>query len=68
MTSDIDILRTANLLIRQHGDQDATLYAAMRADAMLDAAQPTNKEAPQPSTVGLLRSLAGSHQGRQPAA
>ncbi len=35
MTSDRDIYRTANLLIKQHG-QDAPIHAAMRADAMLD--------------------------------
>ncbi len=35
MTSDLDIYRTANLLIRQHGE-DAPIHAAMQADAMLD--------------------------------
>ena len=35
MVSDLDIWRSANLLIRQHGDQ-AELEAAQRADAMLD--------------------------------
>ncbi len=35
MTSDLDIFRSANLLIKQHG-QDAPIHAAMRADAMLD--------------------------------
>ena len=35
MTSDLDIYRTANVLIREHG-QDATLEAAQRADAMLE--------------------------------
>ncbi len=33
MTSDLDIFRTANELIREHGE-DAALEAAMRADAM----------------------------------
>ncbi len=36
MTSDLDIYRSANLLVKQHGD-DAPIEAAMRADAMLEA-------------------------------
>ncbi len=35
MTSDLDIYRSANLLIKQHGE-DAPIHAAMRADAMLE--------------------------------
>ena len=35
MIPDIDIFRSANLLVKQHG-QDAPIHAAMRADAMLD--------------------------------
>ena len=35
MTSDLDIYRAANLLIKQHGD-DAPIHAAMRADEMLE--------------------------------
>ena len=35
MTSDIDIFRSANLLVKQHGP-DAPVHAAMRADAMLE--------------------------------
>ena len=35
MTSDLDIYRTANELIKQHGD-DAPIQAAMRADEMLE--------------------------------
>ncbi len=35
MTSDLDIYRSANLLVKHHG-QDAPIHAAMRADAMLD--------------------------------
>ena len=35
MTSDIDVYRSARLLIDQHGDE-APIYAAMEADAMLD--------------------------------
>ena len=35
MIPDLDIYRSANLLVNQHG-QDAPIHAAMRADAMLD--------------------------------
>ncbi len=35
MISDLDIYRTANVLVKQHG-QDAPIQAAMRADAMLE--------------------------------
>ncbi len=35
MTSDLDIFRTASVLIREHG-KDAALEAAQRADAMLE--------------------------------
>ena len=35
MTSDLDIYRTANVLIREHGDR-AGLEAARRANAMLE--------------------------------
>ncbi len=36
MTSDLDIYSSANLLVKQHGE-DAPIEAAMRADAMLEA-------------------------------
>ena len=36
MTSDLDIYRSANLLVKQHRE-DAPIHAAMRADAMLEA-------------------------------
>ncbi len=36
MISDLDIYRSANVLVQQHGE-DAPLEAAMRADAMLEA-------------------------------
>ena len=36
MTPDLDIYRSANLLVKHHG-QDAPIHAAMRADAMLEA-------------------------------
>ncbi len=35
MTSDLDIYRSAQVLIREH-DEDAALEAAQRADAMLE--------------------------------
>ena len=35
MIPDIDIYRVANLLVKRNG-QDASIEAAMRADAMLD--------------------------------
>ncbi len=35
MTSDLDIYRTANVLVKHYGE-DAALEAAQRADAMLD--------------------------------
>ncbi len=34
MISDLDTYRAANVLIRQHGEE-APIFAAMRADAML---------------------------------
>ncbi len=37
MTSDLDIYRSANVLVKRHG-QDAPIEAAMRADAMLERA------------------------------
>ncbi len=36
MISDLDIYRSANVLVKQHGE-DAPIEAAMRADAMLEA-------------------------------
>ncbi len=36
MTSDLDIWRSANLLVKQHGD-DAPTHAATRADELLEA-------------------------------
>ena len=35
MTPEIDVFRTANVLIREHGE-DAALEAAMRVDTMLE--------------------------------
>ncbi len=36
MIPDLDIFRSANLLVKQHGE-DAPIHAAMRADGMLEA-------------------------------
>ncbi len=36
MIPDLDIYRSANLLVKQHGE-DAPIHAAMKADAMLEA-------------------------------
>ncbi len=36
MTADLDIYRSANLLVKRHGE-DAPIHAAMRADTMLEA-------------------------------
>ena len=35
MTSDLDIYRSASVLVKRHG-QDAPIHAAMLADAMLE--------------------------------
>ena len=35
MIPDLDIYRSANLIVKHHG-ADAPIHAAMRADAMLD--------------------------------
>ncbi len=36
MTTDLDIYRSAQLIVRQHG-QDALIEAALKADELLDA-------------------------------
>ncbi len=36
MIPDLDIYRSANVLLKQHG-QDAPIHAAMRADELLEA-------------------------------
>ncbi len=36
MIPDLDIYRTANILVKQHGE-DAPIQAAMRADELLEA-------------------------------
>jgi hypothetical protein len=35
VVSDLDIYRTANILVKQHGE-DAPIHAAMRADELLE--------------------------------
>ncbi len=39
MIPDLDIWRSANLLVKQHGE-DAPIEAAMNADAMLEKGDP----------------------------
>jgi hypothetical protein len=36
MTSELDIYRTANILVKEYGLEQAPLMAAKRADALLD--------------------------------
>ncbi len=38
MTSDLGIYRSANLLVKQHGE-DAPIEAAMKADKLLEVGQ-----------------------------
>lgn len=35
MTDEIDIYRTANLLVKQHGEMQAAIHAAQRADELM---------------------------------
>ena len=44
MTSDLDIYRTASVLIREHGEE-ADLVAAERADSFLEAGDMDGSEA-----------------------
>lgn len=37
MTDEIDIYRTASLLMKQHGEMEAAIHAAQRADELMDA-------------------------------
>ncbi len=37
MTTDLNIYRTANLLLKQYGNDGAGMHAAMRADELLEA-------------------------------
>ena len=41
MTSDLDIYRSAHLLVKQHGE-DVPIEAAMRADAIVEVDVPAN--------------------------
>ncbi len=43
MIPDLDIYRSANVLVKRHG-QDAPIEAAMRADAMLEKGDPGGYE------------------------
>ncbi len=48
MTADLDIYRTASVLIREHGEE-AALEAAQRADAMLERGDMEGRAYPAPS-------------------
>jgi len=52
MTSEIDVYRSAKLLIDQHGDA-AAIEAAVKADAMLD------REAPDVAAVWRRMTIVG---------
>ncbi len=57
MIPDLDIYRSAQALIKQHG-QDAPIHAAMRADAMLEAGEPVVfAEQPLPHLVPARHAL-----------
>ncbi len=62
MTSDLDIYRSANVLVKQHGE-DAPIEADMRADAMLDAGDLDGYEV----WKRILRAV-GELQGTEPGA
>ncbi len=62
MTSDLDIYRTANVLIREHGE-DAALEAALRADAMLEKGGWTGSEFGN-GCSRRSRRLGGKNRGR----
>ena len=60
MPSDLNIYRTANLLINEHGDQ-ATIKAAQCADAMLDKGDLDGKAL----SLRLLRAVREGTWGRR---
>ena len=57
MTSDLDIYRSAQVLIREHG-ADAALDAAQRADAMLERGDMEGRAYPAPSFAVQARTTA----------
>ena len=54
MTSDLDIYRTATVLIREHGDE-ADLVAAQRADSFLEAGETWTAQSAQATPSSRLR-------------
>jgi hypothetical protein len=44
MTADLDIYRTANILMKEYGVEQAPLMAAKRADELLDLDDVTDSE------------------------
>jgi len=61
MTSDIDIYRAANELIKQHG-ADAPIHAAMQADELLEAGDLDG----QATWNRILRSIEELRAGKRP--
>ena len=59
MVQDIDIWRSAKLLVDQHGD-DATTHASMRADELLEAGDFDG----QRGWLRILRTIEGQLRGR----
>ena len=55
MPNEIDIYRSANLLIQQHGE-DAPIFAAQQADACLEAGDLDGK-APWMRVIGAIKEL-----------
>ncbi len=64
MTSDIDIYRTANALVREHGDRAAT-HAAMRADELLETGDMDGR-ATWLRIIRAIEELASSERGDAP--
>ena len=63
MTSDLDIYRSAKLLIDQHGE-DASIFAAMQADKCLAAGDMDGKAV----WMGVIRAIKELKDRRPPAA
>ena len=51
MIPDLDIWRSANILVKRHGP-DAPIHAAMRADAMLDKGRSGRLRGMEADTAG----------------
>ncbi len=53
MIPDLDIYRSAQVLMKRHGP-DAPIHAAMRADAMLDKSGPRHRRALDPCALSTI--------------